>query len=402
MAYAASFVKTEQHQSEPGVRAYNSQDQLDRRLSDPLSHDLTSGSVEITEDQMREAAAHVIENCDTAGRSLTIPAGDGTTQGPIFVLSDAANANSCELIKGATSYIIGPGERRSFWNEPDVDGLIEIAGEGGGSIVVPTSKVKSFSGARVRRNATFSETRADFNKLDWNTEVFDVGGWHDNGVNNERLTVPAGVTRVIVGLDIYANNNPNQYAGIDFFITRNGSEVVHFHSAFFYDNQDNGFWIATEEIDVEEGDYFEAWFVFWEDTDTIALTAGTFNSFWIMATAESSYGVVAARDVVTDFIEGTPTGNATVYEELLEVPVNFLDAFSGSYAHCGTNPSTDTDFDVQLEGVSIGTLSFDSGGNATFTGGDVVSDAGDRFSLVAPGSLNGVADIAAAFRGYYG
>lgn len=63
-----------------------------------------------------------------------------------------------------------------------------FAGSGSGGVATP------FSGARLKRsdNAAIGGAAA----LGFTTEDYDYGGWHDNAVNNSRITVPAGVSRI--------------------------------------------------------------------------------------------------------------------------------------------------------------------------------------------------------------
>jgi hypothetical protein len=62
-------------------------------------------------------------------------------------------------------------------------GELSATGGGGGA----------FYGAHVKKAA--DQTSANYSSetvVTWDAEVHDVGGWHDNAVNPERLTVPAG------------------------------------------------------------------------------------------------------------------------------------------------------------------------------------------------------------------
>lgn len=49
-----------------------------------------------------------------------------------------------------------------------------------------------FSGARVTKSAGQAIPTGTVTNVTWNTETFDVGGYHDNATNNSRLTIPAG------------------------------------------------------------------------------------------------------------------------------------------------------------------------------------------------------------------
>jgi hypothetical protein len=63
-------------------------------------------------------------------------------------------------------------------------------------------------GALVKKSANQSLSNNTLTVLTFNTEGYNDGGWHDNAVNNSRLTVPSGVTLVkIFGSVRFAANN---------------------------------------------------------------------------------------------------------------------------------------------------------------------------------------------------
>ncbi len=55
-----------------------------------------------------------------------------------------------------------------------------------------------FRGALVSRTANKSIANSTSVLVDWDAEIYDTENIHDNVVNNSRLTIPAGVTRVRV------------------------------------------------------------------------------------------------------------------------------------------------------------------------------------------------------------
>jgi hypothetical protein len=64
----------------------------------------------------------------------------------------------------------------------------------------------TFKGALVRKSA--DQTLANYTagaNVTWNTDVYDIGGWHDTGSNTELFTVPAGVFRVRLYACVTAN-----------------------------------------------------------------------------------------------------------------------------------------------------------------------------------------------------
>jgi hypothetical protein len=50
----------------------------------------------------------------------------------------------------------------------------------------------SFSGASVGSSSDQTIANTTYTALTWNTETFDVGGYHDNATNNSRITIPSG------------------------------------------------------------------------------------------------------------------------------------------------------------------------------------------------------------------
>lgn len=73
----------------------------------------------------------------------------------------------------------------------DVYAVVELWREGSG----PAS-VGAFSGALVRKTANQSLPNNAVTVVTFDAEEYDTDNWHDNAVNNSRLTVPSGVTRI--------------------------------------------------------------------------------------------------------------------------------------------------------------------------------------------------------------
>lgn len=103
------------------------------------------------------------------------------------------------------------------------------------------------------------------------------------------------------------------------------------------------------------------------------------------------------------FAPGAPAASAVVLHAVVPRAVSIADNLAGSRAHAGVAATASTDFDVLVNGVSVGTINFASAATtATFStsGGAVALAAGDRLSIVAPGSPDAtLADIAFAILG---
>lgn len=99
------------------------------------------------------------------------------------------------------------------------------------------------------------------------------------------------------------------------------------------------------------------------------------------------------------FVGGVPTVSIVLFRYLAADAVSFVADLVGSVGHNVTAPSAQTDFDVQVNGVSKGTMRFASSANtSTFLTNPTFSlVSGDRFDIVAPANLNGLADLSFTF-----
>jgi hypothetical protein len=88
----------------------------------------------------------------------------------------------------------------------------------------PASGV-TFSGCRVTQSSAQTISNASTTTLNFNTETFDVDGYHDNVTNNNRLTIPAGKSGYFL---IFAKLNMTANAGGSFqgLLRKNGSQVT--------------------------------------------------------------------------------------------------------------------------------------------------------------------------------
>lgn len=132
----------------------------------------------------------------------------------------------------------------------------EATAGGGGS---GSSVGLPFKGALVKPAA--DQTAKNFvsaTAVDFDAEVYDVGGWHDNSVNNSRLTVPAGVTKVrVTGGAALAAVIVNDH--IQLRLQANGSGAVPGLARTHADVQSSAPSLSASSgiIEVVEGDYFE-------------------------------------------------------------------------------------------------------------------------------------------------
>lgn len=91
--------------------------------------------------------------------------------------------------------------------------------------------------------------------LTWDQEVADVGGFHDNAVNNSRLTVPAGVSLVRLSAGVVSQAQVGRLY-VDFI--KNGASAVGLVSKSTDDDTgDDNLSVMSAIVEVVPGDYFE-------------------------------------------------------------------------------------------------------------------------------------------------
>lgn len=123
----------------------------------------------------------------------------------------------------------------------------------------------TFSGATVTRATSQGLVDAVLTAILWNSELLDVGSWHDNAVNNTRLTVPAGITTgrftTAITLQLATANVP--YI-VSVSIFKNGGSLQQAHGDYPALTGSVGNALVTLAVDtgwvsVTPGDYFEVW-----------------------------------------------------------------------------------------------------------------------------------------------
>jgi hypothetical protein len=91
--------------------------------------------------------------------------------------------------------------------------------------------------------------------VSWDQEEFDTDGFHDNSVNNTRVTIPSGKGGkylFVVALSFEANTNGRRESRL--FKNGNGTNT------FFYQNaatSGKNLWISTNLLNLVAGDYIE-------------------------------------------------------------------------------------------------------------------------------------------------
>lgn len=134
-------------------------------------------------------------------------------------------------------------------------------------------------------------------------------------------------------------------------------------------------------------------------TDTVTLLPG--ETTMIKADGTDLRRLDAAISL-GGYVPGIPTGSATVFQYVADHPFALATGLPGSQGYLRVAATAMTTYDVQKNGVSIGSMVFGAAGQvATFTFSSDVSFAiGDRLSVVAPASPDATAqDLSFTFAG---
>ena len=180
--------------------------------------------------------------------------------------------------------------------------LVYGDGGGGGTGV--------FSGARLGliSNRT-AQDFTSFETLSWNHEVFDDGGYHDPA-QPTRLTIPAGVTRVVLHAGI-ALTAVSLGADVTFDISKNDTSTGIGITANDLSIDTIGrAAITTGVLEVVEGDYFDVTLQVVGDTSVTLHQDGTFFSCHAAATAGTG-GTGTADGVVEGISFAASAGSIT-------------------------------------------------------------------------------------------
>jgi hypothetical protein len=158
----------------------------------------------------------------------------------------------------------------------------------------------AFSGALVKKAAdqTTANFTAAFTALTWDTETYDVGGWHDTGSNTSRLTVPSGVTHVkltgCVGISSITGT-----ASLYLAVFKNGDAVAGTRAInlplvgpLVMANGDYQLSLVSGPLAVSSGDYFELVVLIVGDS-SVTVTAG--QSYFAIEAIENFSGAMAKK-----------------------------------------------------------------------------------------------------------
>lgn len=122
---------------------------------------------------------------------------------------------------------------------------------------------------------------------------------------------------------------------------------------------------------------------------------------WVPGEAGGGAGGIATEFDISFFVPGVPVESSTIITYIAVREFFLPEDLEGSFAYAGTAPDGTVDFQIQKNGVTIGTISFAFGAtSATFTfAAEVAFEAGDRLSILSPAGLQSLADLSITFAG---
>lgn len=167
----------------------------------------------------------------------------------------------------------------------------------------------AFQGCLVKKSA--DQTAANYSTaaaVTWDVDVYDTNGFHSTTSNTSRITIPAGVTKVRLGYQMYLTAHvANEYVAS--YITKNGSSTWTGWASTYQETPlttvSGVAW--TPVVNVSEGDYFEVFLDTQSDTSI---------------TVEEEFNWFACEVIQSNSVfEGTTQG-ALVYKSADQTAVN--------------------------------------------------------------------------------
>jgi hypothetical protein len=188
-----------------------------------------------------------------------------------FTLTVKTNAGTGVAIpQGYAAIVYCDGINVVAANGDPLTAIAPIALGGTGAATAAAARTNlgvAISAATVCKSADQSVADNVETTMAWASETTDQGGWHDNAVNNSRLTVPSGITfaRFWGQLDVLFDNAGNPYTGVLLKIKKNGATTIRQMDFTISLTSTGGvefcYSIDTGWLSVTAGDYFEMTFI---------------------------------------------------------------------------------------------------------------------------------------------
>lgn len=369
-------------------------DIIDNAQSETFTADMTSGNVTLTNTEFREAIAIIGDNVTTTGRTLTIP----NLQGAFLCIGDTGNTETFDLTKGSTTVAIAADEVAWFISGVGANDLERggVLGAVSGTVQTPRSLLKvGFNGPDLSSAQSPALWNSPTGALSGasapcpDTFIDDAGLDSDvSGSGIFEIPAGSGISMLKQSFNVI-NYDPNQGTagfGVHQHRGENGgsteSELVFrerlgqsAHYAAF--DRPNTFEGAHPPFNTQEGDKFQ--FKYFQK-DGVPFQVQPIQErgspHMQVEVVDAAPAGTKPEPIVSAYHSGVPTASAVISKHVISRPILLGDAFAGSDATVGTNPSGVTVFDICANGQKFGQVSFSTGGVPTF-------------SYIADGALTG-------------
>lgn len=264
-------------------------DEIEKGLNDAVSIDVSAGGTfTLTETQATQSL--IVELTGTPAAAFTVQYAAGQKRVQVFLNSTAQNATIQTATGGSSGVVLSPhtgdllcsdgtdvkaylsmdvlrlatasmdptNDYVPFW-DASAGALAKILGEnlpgtgGGGG----TGGGVPYKGALVHHSVNQSIATGSATALAFDTEDFDTDAIHDVVTNNSRLTVPSGVTKVVLrGGALFAADAGSTLRSLQ--IRKNGAAISGSPLLQINSHGENiALSVASPVLVVSAGDYFE-------------------------------------------------------------------------------------------------------------------------------------------------
>lgn len=209
-------------------------------------------------DVMANKAATTYVNDQMAAEIAARAAADTALSNAIAAL-DATTYSITETNAAIAAYVAahgGGGGGGGVWGT--ITGTLSDQTDLAAALAAISTGGPTFSGCKLNLTATQNITAADTAiPINWTTEAFDAGNWHESIVNPSRITVPAGVTKCRVDASLVRDNNSSSYhiVWIQHFDSTGTSKFI-YRSSLSTSGVMAWVQCTTGVCDVVAGDYF--------------------------------------------------------------------------------------------------------------------------------------------------
>ncbi len=259
-------------------------------------------------------------------------------------------------------------------------------------------------GCLVKKSGNQAIASASDDPVTFDQEDYDTGyrgvAFHDNAINNSRITIPAGVVKVdFVGCIQWESNSTN---GRYIALYKNGVAFQGGGRSQYVAYAKSQMASAWPVLEVVEGDYFEL--IVWQDSGAsrnIETGVNTYFSCTVIETDEAAF----VPEQIETFLGGVPATSDIVYGKVAHRRFSLADNFAGSEAKAITvAPTSAIILDVKRDGTKIGEINFAASvSTATFTttaSVEEVFEVGEYLTIVTPANLFTAEDIAISLKGW--